>query len=464
LQCIIVDGAGTNQCSTNSDCTSPVHNECNSQQQCVVANGAGGDQCQTNSDCGNPTDYKHSECNKQKQCILVSGPGNNQCQSNSDCDSIVSQKHSACNAERQCILVDGVGSDQCQTDNNCKNPIIPLPIDEIITGLLPPPIKDILVTPIGSLISKATSTTGVIIATTVITTGILAYPVSLLEIFLILARLFSFLLLAFGIKRKANPWGVVYDSVTKQPIDPAYVTLKNVATGKTYSAITDIDGRYGFLAEPGIYIIVANKTNYSFPSQKLAGKIKDELYDNLYFGSQIEIKKQGDVIINNIPLDPVKFDWNEFAKKDKALMKFYSRWDLVLRRISNTLFVIGFAVAIVAFFVSPYPYNTVVLGLYLFLLLLRVLGIKPNSLGYITDKATNAPLSFAIVRIMLPDSNIEISHKIADKYGRYYCLIPKGRYYVKIETKNSDESYSLVYTSPIIDASKSGIIKTSFKI
>jgi hypothetical protein len=68
------------------------------------------------------------------------------------------------------------------------------------------------------------------------------------------------------------------------------------------------------------------------------------------------------------------------------------------------------------------------------------------------------------MRIMLPEGNIEISHKIADKYGRYYCLVPKGKYYVKIENKNDDGSYSLVYTSPIINASKSGIIKEKFEI
>ena len=469
LQCVSVAGGGANQCSNNGECVAPIHNECNAQLQCVSVSGGGANQCSNNGECVAPT---HNECNAQLQCVSVSGGGANQCSSNGECTP--TPTHSECNDQKKCVLANGAGNNLCQSNNDCDGPtpiiIVPPPdkIIEIIGSIMPPIIPRNIIkavqTPIGSMISRVASTTGVVITTTAITTGIMAYPDSLLEIFLILRRLFSFLLLAFGIKRGAKPWGVVYDSVTKQPVDPAYVTLKDIQTRKTYSAITDIDGRYGFLAEPGKYVIVANKTNYAFPSQKLAGKINDELYDSLYFGAQIEIKKQGEVIINNIPLDPIKFDWNEFAKKDKGLMKFYSRWDLVLRKISNLFFVIGFVVAIVAFFVAPYPYNTVVLGLYLFLLLLRVLGIKPKSLGYVTDKTTDAPLSFAIIRIMLPDSNIEISHKITDKYGRYYCLIPKGKYYLKIETKNSDETYSLVHTSGIIDASKTGIIKTSFKI
>ena len=65
---------------------------------------------------------------------------------------------------------------------------------------------------------------------------------------------------------------------------------------------------------------------------------------------------------------------------------------------------------------------------------------------------------------MDPASDREISHKITDKYGRYFCLVPKGKYYIKIEKKNSDASYSLVFKSEIIDASKNGIIKENFKI
>jgi hypothetical protein len=56
----------------------------------------------------------------------------------------------------------------------------------------------------------------------------------------------------FGLKKKAPPWGVVYDSVTKRPLDPAYVVLKNLQGKQIASAITDLDGRYGFLVEPGV--------------------------------------------------------------------------------------------------------------------------------------------------------------------------------------------------------------------
>jgi len=310
------------------------------------------------------------------------------------------------------------------------------------------------------LIAKIISTSGVAIMALAI---FIAPPMSLAELLTLPARLIGLILIAFSWKKRNPPWGVVYDSVTKQPLDPAYVILKDLSGKEISSAITDLDGRYGFLAEPGFYKMTSHKTNYVFPSQKLAGKTSDELYDNLYFGDQVEIKRN-EVVTRNIPLDPLKFDWNEFAKQNKSLTKFYSRWDSLIREISDFIYYIGFIIAIIAFFIAPYPYNTIILGLYLFLLLLRVFGIKPKSFGSVTERATGNPLAFAIIRIADPDSQREISQRISDKYGRYFCLVPKGRYYVKIEKKNNDGSYSPVYTSEIIDASKNGIIKKKFKI
>lgn len=319
--------------------------------------------------------------------------------------------------------------------------------------------KKAIETPAGSVATTAVATTGAAVAATAI--------FSMFDLFLIPIRLWGILLTLLGIRKKSLSWGVVYDSVTKQPLDPSYITLKDIRGKIVDSAITDIDGRYGFLAAPGIYTIVARKTNYSFPSRKLKG-LSDEIYNNLYFGEKIEIKKKGEVISKNIPLDPLKFDWNEFAKRDRNYMKFYSRWDMFIRKISNPFFIIGFITSTLVLFLAPSPYNIIIFGVYIALLILKVvmraLGLKPKTIGYITDRKTGVPLSFAVLRIISPSTNTEISHKVSDAYGRYYCLVPKGKYYVKIEQKSNDGSYSGVYQSSLIDASRNGIIKEKFKV
>ena len=64
----------------------------------------------------------------------------------------------------------------------------------------------------------------------------------------------------------------MYDSVTKQPLDPAYVVLKDASGNELSASITDLDGRYGFLLNPGSYTIVANKNTLLFSVKKIGGQ------------------------------------------------------------------------------------------------------------------------------------------------------------------------------------------------
>lgn len=289
-------------------------------------------------------------------------------------------------------------------------------------------------------------------------------PMSLAELALLPLRLWALLLAGLGLKKRNRPWGTVYDSITKQPLDPAYVVLQNEKGEVISDSITDLDGRFGFFAtNPGSYKIVANKTNYIFPSQKLAGKGQDELYSNLYFGEALTITEQGAVITKNIPLDPEKFDWNEFAKGNQKIMKFYSRRDRFMRKFTDWAFRVGLTITLIASIIAPEPYNLIMFGLYIVMVILRHYGIRPRPYGFIKDKETGNPLSFGIVHVISAVLNQEVVAKVCDKIGRYYCLVPNGNYYLKIERKNSDESYTHIYTSPVIEV-KNGIINQEFNV
>jgi hypothetical protein len=244
----------------------------------------------------------------------------------------------------------------------------------------------------------------------------------------------------FGIRKKNRPWGTVYDAVTKQPLDPAYVTLMDAQTGEeVVSMITDLDGRYGFIVKPGVYNLVASKTNYVFPSKKLTNKDSDELYNDLYFGTQIIITKEGDVINKNIPLDPVNFDWNEFAKRDQNLNVYFKKKDLWIARFSKIMFPIGFVVSFIALLAAPRPYNYGITGLYVFALISKKFLFRPKpkvKIKYLNGR----PASFSIIRFMT-SSGQEVAHKVADINGEVFCLITDGMYKMSIEIKNLDGTY-----------------------
>jgi len=317
--------------------------------------------------------------------------------------------------------------------------------------------KEFINTDTGSAVTKSISTLGVV-------TG-LTLPVataSFSDLWLILARLFGFIFEVFGLKRKNRPWGTVYDSVTKRPLDPVYVSLINVETNKEVAgAITDLDGRYGFSVLPGIYKIEVKKTNYISPSVKMKGRLFDEVYSDLYFGEEITIREEGETIAKNIPMDSLSFDWNEFAKTRMNVNTFMKSKDITWARISKFLFIIGAIVSVIAAVVVPAPYNMIIVGLYLLAYILNYIVFKTKKSGILTEKNTKIPLSFAIVKIFREGEDTPLTKKIADKFGAYYALVPKGRYYVEIDKKENDGSYKeIIKTEPM--EIKAGIISMNF--
>lgn len=317
--------------------------------------------------------------------------------------------------------------------------------------------------PVVNLTSKVVTTGGIIVSGTVAASSLFLTSFSLFDFILLPLRLWSLLLGFFGFRKRHRPWGTVYDSVTKQPLDPVFVVLKDANGQQVSTSITDFDGRYGFLSSPGTYTMGATKTHYTFPSTHLAGKKSDELYSNLYFGGPLTITEKDAVISQNIPMDPEGFDWNEFEKSQKQLMVFYSKRDKILVRISDWFFRIGLIVSIISLFAAPEPYNYIIGLFYVAMLIIRKFGVGSRKYGSLTDKITGLPLSFSIIRVILPSVNVEVTHKVADKLGRYFCLVSPGTYYIKIDKKMPDESYQTIYTSAPFEVKK-GIINDHFKL
>jgi hypothetical protein len=335
---------------------------------------------------------------------------------------------------------------------------------EIIKGITEE-AKIILAIPAVSVTTKTITTVGVVAGTTAtISTLAFATPITFSEVWFLPGRLFGLILGWLGVRRKSRPWGTVYDSVTKRPIDPAYVSLINQVDGKEVAmAITDIDGRYGFSAPKGKYTIIARKTNYIFPSVKINNLNFDEVYSNLYFGNEIIIGNDGDIITKDIPMDSQDFDWNEFAKNKQGLNVFIKSKDIFWAKFSKIVFWLGFAVALLALLLAPAPYNYGIFALYIVLYVLNFFGFGSKKSGILKDTRTNSPLSFAIVKIFREGSDMEMIKKVADINGKYYCLIPNGSYYMRVEKKNVDGTYTSIYQSNLFDVER-GIINMNVEI
>ena len=274
---------------------------------------------------------------------------------------------------------------------------------------------------------------------------------SVYDFYLFLIRGFGALLGLFGIRRRSKPWGTVYDSVTKRPLDPAYVTV--MWNGREMgSAITDIEGRYGFFLTAGEYTLHAAKTHYKFPSDRLAGRQSDELYGDLYFGEAFTTTGQ-EVINRNIPMDPVDFDWNEFAKTKNNFFKLHTKREVFKSYLFNIIYIAGFILAAVRFLLSPSYFDLLMLIVYLGLYAFQYFWRLRHRV-IMVRRANGEPMPFALVRFFLSGVNFESRSIAADEMGRFFILVRPGIYYYTIEEKLSDGSYKKIYQSPDINMPK----------
>jgi len=139
----------------------------------------------------------------------------------------------------------------------------------------------------------------------------------------------------FSLRRSKRFWGIVYDSVSKQPLDPVIVKLLYTDGREIETCVTDLSGAYGFLAQPGKFKIHVRKTNYSFPSLYAPGS-NDGIYQNIYHGEFFTLYDDSEVLAPNIPMDPQNFDWNQQAKK--KLVSAYPNLKLLFKRLMALVF------------------------------------------------------------------------------------------------------------------------------
>jgi len=321
---------------------------------------------------------------------------------------------------------------------------------------------------VGNTIPVAGAVAGV---TTTLASLIFTQAVSFSELAFLPLRIWSSALLLFGVTRR-KPWGVVYDSLTKQPIDPAYVTLINIQTNKEIASnITDINGRYGFENIPvGHYKIVASKTNYKFPSNYLKTETVDEIYDDLYFGQEFEVIKDRDLVAKNIPIDSTSIDWNEVAKREKNLISFNPVHENRWQKIAHLIFIAGFIAAILTTIYMPTRINKIslifyiVCGIVLYAMRIpKIRALFSKSHALVIDTKNDIPMQFAKIEIINPETSIVVTKRVTNQDGLFYALLEKGEYKVAISKSEKVGSYTKVFESKPLTVKK-GFISETFEV
>ena len=262
--------------------------------------------------------------------------------------------------------------------------------------------------PVATTVSVATA--GALAVTA--STGSAAFAINLSEIFqtLSLAKFYLFGLIRF---RRRKPWGRVSDKLSGMPMRGATIQIYESEFKKLKdSQITDEEGRFGTLIDPGIYYIKVSKKGYQdFQSDPITITSSDQTLNlELY-------------------LSPLHEEWTlEYVRKINVV-NFVKRF---IELINPYLLALGTLLSAVSLIIVPSTLNTVTFVIYIALDILKIYFamrlIKP--LGTIIDENTNAPLALAVIRIFDQEKNWLLATKVADNQGRFNFLLSPGKYYV----------------------------------
>ncbi|MBT5820221.1 MAG: hypothetical protein HOI24_02070 [Candidatus Magasanikbacteria bacterium] len=262
----------------------------------------------------------------------------------------------------------------------------------------------------------------VIIPTTVAASATIVLP-SLWSIIIPLLR-FLFLqpLLLLGL-RKRKEWGVIYNALTKLPIDLAVVRIVNAETKKVVqSRVTDLKGRFLFIVNPGSYVIEVTKPGFSYPSSILQSVKSDGRFADIYHSETIEVTQKGVGLTPNIPVDPV-----DAEKTPKRIV-----WEKRLRIVQHIFASSGIYTTMVGLYIAPTLWLCGFLAVHIVVYLLFIHLIQPKQpkgWGIVYDSESGEPLAKAVVRLFNKQYDKLVATFVTDRKGRYAFLVGPSVYY-----------------------------------
>ncbi|OGL67065.1 hypothetical protein A2856_01125 [Candidatus Uhrbacteria bacterium RIFCSPHIGHO2_01_FULL_63_20] len=238
-------------------------------------------------------------------------------------------------------------------------------------------------------------------------------------------------------RRRRRGFGVVYNAISKIPLDLATVRLFRLPDAApavpgepevgrlVQSRVTDKGGRYFFLADPGRYRIVAMKQGFAFPTEYVKDVKVDAEYLDIYHSEPIVVSEKGTTISANVPMDPSQAE--QFQRPARIV------WMGHLRVLQNTVATLGVILSIAFAVIRPtaITIGLVVLQAVVYLLVRRLAKPrKPDNWGIVYDKATVKPLGRVVVRVFEPRYNKLLETAVTDGSGRYNFVLGPNEYYV----------------------------------
>jgi hypothetical protein len=273
---------------------------------------------------------------------------------------------------------------------------------------------------------EKTSRVSVVTASTLIVTYLTGTAFSSYLPLSYLLQPFNSLFLFLGVKRKDSEYGLVYDSVTKEPLNRAILRIYDESNTLVKTEVTDVYGVFYLDLKKGKYRIDVSAKNYGYPSKLITGET-DGIYENIYRGERFIYDTESAADFS-IPVDPIDRNSVEYSK-----VVFENKVSSLLIYLQRLLLIFGLTFALISYIGNQSTFNLVILLLYTIFLVVTLILInrRRGKFGIVYDIA-NYPKEG--VRIGLRETEFDriSAERITNENGKYRFVVPGGEYLLEV--------------------------------
>lgn len=238
-------------------------------------------------------------------------------------------------------------------------------------------------------------------------------------------------------------FGIVYDSITKQPLPLAIIRVykqQDKQRKLMRTIVSDKLGRYYILLEPGQYYLETKKPSYSFPSLIVPGE-EDGQYRNLYSEKRGFFVDEKSVALPNLALDPVDRDYH--FEMGNIFKKFWMALQSVGIYTALPLLFIGSIFGVINLLSNPtslinWLISITYLVMFIWQLVLRPHPEKPW--GVVYEVLTKAPIPLATIQLVDASFGKVVASRLTDYRGRYSFLPDPGNYVVNVKKEGYQQA------------------------
>ncbi len=233
-----------------------------------------------------------------------------------------------------------------------------------------------------------------------------------------------FALAGLFFKNKKIRGGIVYDVSNGHPISLARVDVIDKETQKIkVTKFTDRNGKYYFLVPKGDYLLQVKKKNYKILTLDKTHLIK-RFFNKKDISTEIKFNEEG-IIQKNVAL---------IKEADTAMVSgVWATLKFIFKYLFKGIFIFGIILSTWICIVTPTVLNFVVLAVYVLIILFRLMFAEKVRYGVVVGQ-NNKPEAFAVISVTDAKTNKLVAREITDTKGRYYILLDKGNYFIKITT------------------------------